>query len=108
MNKSRSVHYITVNNKRYKYILSKTFRRNVIHFECPAAAIGQDFLSEDIPALLIDLPELILAEKRYRAGQKDTIRFRISVEDKKMIEKKAFKKGYKSVSSFLRDLALKS
>ncbi len=68
--------------------------------------VSQDFLNADIPGLLNDLPHLILAEKEYNKQQNEIIRFRVNIEDKKQIEKKALKKGYHSVSSFLRDLAL--
>ncbi|MFC1616490.1 hypothetical protein ACFL21_05085, partial [Patescibacteria group bacterium] len=68
----------------------------------------QEFLNEDIPALLNDLPNLIIAEKNYNKQQSEMIRFRVTPEDKKRIEKHAIKKGYTSLSSFLRDLALKN
>ncbi|MBU1992354.1 MAG: hypothetical protein ABH856_02290 [Patescibacteria group bacterium] len=107
----KSKHYITVGNKKYVYTL-RSYKDEIfedgIFFECNAANIAQPFLREDIPALLVDLPELILEEKRYRAEQKEIIRFRVAPEDKKAIEKKAVQKGYASVSSFLRDLALKA
>ena len=98
-------HYITLNNKKYFYTLKNTTKSNTI-VKCDAANISQEFLNEDVPALLNDLPDLILAEKEYKKQQSEIIRFRISTEDKKRIEKKAIKKGYTSVSSFLRDLAL--
>lgn len=76
--------------------------------ECEAAHIAQPFLNEDIPELLCSLPELILAEKKYQDNQEAIIRFRVSTEDKKEIEQKALKKGFKSVSEFLRSMALQS
>lgn len=75
--------------------------------ECLAANISQPFLSEDIPDLLIDLPNLILSEKEYVEKQNDVIRFRVTPEDKKLIEEKAGKNGYKTVSDYLREVALK-
>ncbi|MBI2634618.1 hypothetical protein HYW82_03055 [Candidatus Peregrinibacteria bacterium] len=94
---------ITVNNKQYLYTL-KPKRGGVTYFTCKAAAIAQDFLSEDIPALLVDLPELILEEKEYRKN--NVIRFRVTEEDKRKIEKKAVQKGFNSVSSYVRSIAL--
>jgi hypothetical protein len=67
---------------------------------------AQEFLNADIPNLLVDLPNLILAEKKY--SQTETIRFRVSSKDKALIEKQAIQKGYSSVSNFLRSLALSS
>lgn len=111
MKKRKTEHFITFNNRKYSYFLSSPYKDegyDVIFFECEAASIGQPFLAEDIPALLIDLPELIIAEKDYQKKQKEIIRFRVAVEDKKAIEKKAARMGYSSVSSFLRDVALKA
>lgn len=99
-------HYITLNNTKYFYTLKETANQTTF-IECEAAKISQDFPNEDVPELLIDLPDLILAEKKYKKQQDEIIRFRISAEDKKRIEKKALQKGYTSISSFLRDLALK-
>ena len=96
---------MTLNNKKYVYTL-KPYDKECAWFECEAADIAQPFLNEDIPALLVDLPNLILAEKEYLQKQEEVIRFRVSTEDKKAIEKKAAKEGYPSISAFLRALAL--
>lgn len=99
-------HFVIVNNKKYTYILKKVGTKKTF-VECRDADIAQEFLNEDIPALLIDLPYLILEGKKYRDNNNQMIRFRISPEDKKVITKKAYRKGYKNISSFLRDLALR-
>jgi hypothetical protein len=98
-------HFITINNKKYFYTL-KPISKNTTFFECEGAKIGQEFPNEDIANLLNDLPNLILSEKKYDNQQSGMIRFRVSTSDKKLIEKKAIQKGYKSVSVYLRDLAL--
>ena len=77
------------------------------HFECAAANISQPFPNADIPNLIIDLPNLILSEKEYLEKQDEVIRFRVKSEDKKLIEEKAGKSGFKTVSDYLRDVALK-
>lgn len=100
-------YFLTLGNKKYFYTLRKINSQET-HVVCSAANISQDFLNEDIPALLQDLPNLIIAEKNYNNKQEEVIRFRISLEDKKLIEKKALKSGYTSVSGYLRNLALKS
>lgn len=102
----KSEHYIVVNNKSYPYSISPSDDKEMPYFKCKAARINQKFLLEDIPALLIDLPEMILDEIEYRAKQKDVIRFRVTQEDKNIIAKKAQKNGFKNVSSYLRFLAL--
>lgn len=96
---------ITINNKKYSYSLTKK-DKNTVRVECVAANIDQDFLSEDIADLIIDLPQLILAEKNYQEMQTDVVRFRITPEDKNKIEKKAVAAGFRNVSEYLRSLAL--
>lgn len=96
-------HYLTLNNKKYFYTLSKT-NKDAVHVICPAANIDQDFLREDIADLLIDLPNLILAEKKYRADQDDIIRFRINAGDKRKIALLATQNGFNSISGYLRSL----
>jgi len=100
---------VTVGNRKYPYFMRKG-KDGETHFFCPAANIRQGFASEDIPGLLIDLPHIIISEKEYRKNkeQKEVIRFRVNAEDKKKIEQKAVKKGFPSVSDFLRTLALKA
>ena len=58
-------HYITINNKKYYYILNPA-KKGTTLVECKAANINQEFLNEDVPELLNDLPNLILAEKKYK------------------------------------------
>lgn len=98
-------HSVTINNRKYSYSLTFVDKKTTL-VACKDANISQEFLNEDIPTLLLDLPNLILSEKEYKKCQEEIIRFRISPEDKKLIEQKAIKKGYSNVSSFLRDLAL--
>lgn len=96
---------ITINNKKYAYSITKK-KNNIVYVECEAAKIAQDFPAEDLADLLIDLPNLIMAEKQHQERQSNIIRFRVSTSDKKKIEKKAIEKGYESVSEYLRNLAL--
>lgn len=97
---------VTVQNKRYEYTIKETGARTVF-LNCKAANIAQEFLKEDIADLLIDLPGLIISEKKYATGRSDTIRFRLSPSDKSRIEQKAIKEGYSSVSEYVRSLALR-
>ncbi len=106
MQKKSLNHFITLNNKKYIYSMKKIDMKST-HFECDAANISQPFLNEGIPNLLIDLPNLILAEKEYKEKQEAVIRFRVTLEDKKLIEEKAGKCGFKTVSDYLREVALK-
>lgn len=96
---------ITLKNKVYPYTLEKN-KDGTIHFYSKDAKIDQDFLAEDVPDLIIDLPELILAQQSYDSNKSETIRFRVSAKDKAIIEKKAVKNGYTSISKYLKDIAL--
>ena len=96
---------LTVNNKKCSYTL-KQASEETTHVKCEDANIDQEFLNEDIPNLLMDLPNLITAEKEHSETQNKVIRFRVTAEDKKKIEKNAAKEGYSSVSNFIRDLSL--
>lgn len=108
MNKSDSKHYVLVNNRKCFYKFLPSDDEGAVRFVCEAAGIDQNFLKEDISELLIDLPALIIDEIEYLNEQDQVIRFRVSKAQKKDILKKALKKGYKNVSSFLRDLAMKA
>lgn len=96
---------ITVNNKKYKYILQER-KKGIIFVECKDANIAQDFLVEDVAGVIIDLPNLIVAEKEHYKKQSEVVRFRISPQDKNKIEKKAVKEGYESLSDYMRHLVL--
>lgn len=96
---------ITIKNKMYPYSLEKT-KMGTIHLVAKDACIDQEFLSEDLSEIILDLPNLIIAEQEYERKQSDVIRFRVSGVDKARIEKKAIEKGYDSVSGYVRDLAL--
>lgn len=98
---------VTVNNKKHPFTI-KEIKKDEVYFDCEGAGVGQGFLLEDIGGLFLALPDFILEEQAYRAKQKHILRFRVSQEEKKDIMKKALKKGYKTVSSFLRALALGS
>jgi hypothetical protein len=69
---------ITVQNKKYEYTLKSAKEKGVIRFVCPGANIDQDFLAEDIPALILDLPAFIIAERNYQDNQAEVVCFRIS------------------------------
>ena len=89
----------------YPYTLERASAKTV-HFVSKDARIDQEFLSEDVSELILDLPNLIIAEQEYNKKRSDVIRFRVSAEDRARIEKKAIKKGYDSISGYVRDLAL--
>ena len=65
-------HKIKVNNITYHYSLEPLVVKNdekITHVICEEAGIDKDFLTEDIPSLIIDLPNLIIAEKDSKQYQ---------------------------------------
>jgi len=96
---------ITIKNKVYQYTLERA-ESNAVRLVSKDARIDQEFLSEDVAGVLLDLPNLILAEQEYKNTHSDIIRFRVSTTDKRKIEKKAVAQGFDSISDYLRTLAL--
>jgi hypothetical protein len=95
---------VFVEKKKYPYTITEK-KNNMVYVECDGACIGQEFEAEDVGALLIDLPNLIEAEQAYKEKKSGTIRFRTTAEEREKIETNARESG-KSVSKYLRDLAL--
>jgi len=95
-----SKHKITIAKKTYEYEITPK-KNGVSHFVCAAAGIDQDFLNEDIPRLLNDLPELIKNEQTQKQ-QNDVLTIRIPKELKISLQKEANKLGYKSLAHFIR------
>ena len=64
--------YITVQNKKYPYALEKR-KGGAVFIECKDANIAQEFLAEDVADLLMNLPNLIVAEEAtWRCGRGGT------------------------------------
>jgi hypothetical protein len=97
---------VTVNNKKHIYTLEKIDNESS-YIYCESAEISQPFANEDIPELLMYLPDYIIDRQVEKKTETD-MRFRCSVEEKKLIQKNALKYGYKTTSSFLKSLALKA
>ena len=100
-------HFLKMGRKSYKYSITPINRKEV-YFECEAAGIAQEFLAQDIPNLLMELPDLILSEIEFNKTYNQMIRFRITSDEKRQIQKNAIKNGYNNISAFIRDLALKA
>lgn len=97
---------VKVGNKRYEYTITAINKKEVF-FECKAANISQRFAVQDIVPLLIDLPEIIETIRDFSNEYTSMVRLRVSGEEKKKIQQNARKNGYKTVSAFVRAIALK-
>ena len=100
-------HSVTVNNKKHFYVI-KPIDKEAVHFECLSIGMSQKFLVEDLPDLLVHLPETIQEILDIRKKHEEVIRFRVSAQEKKEIQKKSIQAGYSNVSAFLRALALEA
>lgn len=98
-------HSITVKHKRHTYTLAPN-GKCMTSIVCKDAGICQDFLNEDVPALLLDLPSLIIAEQEYTKAQSAVVHFRLRVEEKARLERDAIKYGFSNISAYLRNIAL--
>ena len=63
-------------------------------------------MSEDIPNLILDLPNMLLAKIEHKKQKTEVLKFRVSPEEKFQIEKNAEEKGFNGISGYLRNLAL--
>ena len=99
-------HYIEIKGEKHKYDIIPNSDNKTSRIVCHSAKIDQDFLNEDIPALLNDLKNLIIAEEKYENSLNKTIRFRASLKEKETILKNVKKYWYKNMSDFLKAVAL--
>jgi hypothetical protein len=104
---NKILHALILHGKKYPYALQPNRGEKTTRVVCADARLDQIFLNEDIPALLKDLPNLISSEKRYGEQSADTIRFRVTSREKRTIAERAHRAGLGTISSFLRNLALK-
>lgn len=101
--------YIPVWTKKYELNITRTNKVDpedgeIIHITCPSIHLNQDYLLSDLSALLIDLPNMIESEVSQKA---DThLHIRLKESEKILIEKKAHKMWYNSLSDFVRDQCL--
>lgn len=102
--------YVLVQHKKYPYFIASQDDGNV-YFKCEGALLDQLYEAEDIPQLLENLPAMILDELQFQADQRDTqqvLRFRVSSQEKCLIEKKSREQGFESTSEFIRALTLRA
>ncbi len=101
-----SEHFVSVRHRKIFYTLQKIDDARV-QLKCPAAEISRVIMNKDLPDWLMNLPRHVLENKKKQEKEyPHMIRFRVSKEDKEVIEKTAFDEGYASVSDYLRSLTL--
>lgn len=98
----------TFGSQKVSYTLGQPFVEDgntVMQVVCPKLGINQTFLLEDIPELILDLPNMLANLKKSEKKQA-VIKFRLPQAEKELIEKKALAAGHSSTASFLRERAL--
>ncbi len=102
MKKSSLICSITVQNKKYEYRIEKIHDEST-YLECKEAAIAREFLNDDIAQVIFSLPKLILTHKKNEYRSKQTIRFRVTGEEKQRLEQKAVDRGYRTLTAMIKD-----
>jgi hypothetical protein len=98
-------HYIIVGNKKYEYILEPARTRTRV--VCEGAGIRQKYSNNEIPAVLAQLPQIIVRINEQNTGvQSEALRFRVTPAEKEQIMQDATKAGYTNMSAYLRDKVL--
>tara|TARA_B100000745_G_scaffold292473_1_gene233346 strand:+ start:4667 stop:4999 length:333 start_codon:yes stop_codon:yes gene_type:complete len=99
-------HYIIIGNQRHGYTLHPA--QKVTHLICRSANIEARFPNDEIPRILAELPSLIAEQRALiaHAQQNQVIRFRVSADERALIEQKVRDHGYDTISAYLRDVAL--
>lgn len=96
-----SRHFVIINKKKYEYQLEK-ITEGVTYLKCKAARIDRAYSNEDLPEVLMGLPKLI---KEPKKGMSELINFRVTEEERKLIEELADEKAL-SVSEYIREMTI--
>jgi len=98
-------HYIVVGNRRYEYVLEPA--RSRTQLVCDGAGIKQKYSNSEIPAILANLPNIIIELAEQSAVvQSEALRFRVTPAEKEQIALDAYDAGYDNMSAYLRDKVL--
>lgn len=97
-------HYILVGNKRYEYTLQPQKQHTTII--CDAAGIRNQFKNEEVPQILAELAKVIIQAKQESDAQSEVVRFRVSANEKQLMERRALALGFENLSTYLRAAAL--
>ncbi len=95
-------HYIIVGNRKYEYVLEPA--RSRTQLVCEGAGISKRYSNSEIPAILAQLPSIIVALSQQDSGiQSEALRFRVTSAEKESIMQAAINAGYDNMSAYLRD-----
>ncbi len=97
-------HVIVIGKKKYDYELQPTRRFTLLVVR--ELGIEEKIPNEELPKILLKLPDLILSAREESNKQSEVMRFRVSPEEKSEIERLAYENGFESVSAYIRAVAL--
>ncbi len=97
-------HFLVIGKKRYDYELQPARRFTLLVVK--EVGIEEKIPNEDIPKILLKLPEIIMEAREDNIKQSEVMRFRVTTEEKQEIERQAYENGFESVSAYLRAVAL--
>ena len=99
-------HVIFIGKKKYDYELQPARRFTLLVIK--ELGIEERVPNEELPKILLKLPEIILKSREESESGKQTevMRFRVTPEEKLEIERQALENGFESVSAYLRAVAL--
>ena len=103
----RMEHFVIFRHKKVPYYIREIIEGKY-HFQCDAARLDKTMDYQELGKAIARLPLLI---ERAQKEMKDktrphVLRFLVSAEDKDLIEKESFDRGFGSVSDYLRALSL--
>lgn len=104
---SKAAGFITVGSQKFPFTTENLTRygESLIHLTCEAAGIDQAFDGEDFASFFSDLPEVIKEEQMQRMKKASPIKFRVTEEDREIIERRAAEAGT-TISDYVRSRAL--
>lgn len=101
-----TAHHFIVHNRRYFYTLKK-LNDGQVYMACEAAGIHRKLDPQQLLTTLTNLSRLITEyRKQKRPISTKTLHFRVTPEDKAVIEQQMAERGYPSVASFARAMML--
>jgi hypothetical protein len=101
--------FIPVGTKKYPLIITETGKIDpeegeIVHITCDILHLNQSYLKSDLPLLFMDIGRMIEEELSQKADS--NLHIRLKNSEKMLIEQKAQKEGFTSISEFVKEKLL--
>ena len=102
-----STFFFQVGTRRHWYTLSPVTLdgEQLMYVRCPAARVDQEFLPQDVPELILSLPDAVARVEEASKDKAEVFRLRLSAAEKREIERRAAQGGFTSASEYVRAVA---